>query len=704
MKKDSVEQRKRMEYLTDLLNRASEAYYARDTEIMSNLEYDALYDELRALEEETGVVMAGSPTVHVGYAAVEELPRVRHERPMLSLDKTKSREDLASWLGDHRGLLSWKLDGLTVVLTYEDGRLSRAVTRGNGEIGEEITANAATFRNLPAMIPFRGKLTLRGEAVIRYSDFTQINEEMAAEAAARGTLEDVGYKNPRNLCSGSVRQLDSSVTAKRRVRFYAFTLVEASLTDPSQGQEPDFCNSRLEQLRFLQAQGFETVETEIVTGATVSEAVERFAQKITGFDVPSDGLVLLLDDIAYGESLGRTAKFPRNAIAFKWADELQETTLTEVEWSASRTGLINPVAIFEPVELEGTTVRRASVHNVSIVRSLQLGIGDRVTVYKANMIIPQIAENLTRSGTLEIPCSCPVCSGPTQIRREIDTEVLVCTNPDCPAKKIKAFTLFTSRSAMNIEGLSEMTLEKFIAEGFIHAFADIYHLDDHRDAIVDMEGFGEKSYNRLIESVDKSRTTTMPRLLYALGIAGIGAANARVLCDHFEDDIRAIRSASAEELGQVEGIGPVLAAAVSAWFADEKNLLMLDRLLKELKPAVRESVRAAAERKARAAEADPADGAGNTEGPAASGIQEDPVAGKTFVVTGKVFHFANRDALKEFIADRGGKVTGSVSAKTDYLINNDVTSTSSKNKKAAQLGIPILSEEDFIKLAGAVTD
>ena len=704
MKKDSVEQRKRMEYLTDLLNRASEAYYARDTEIMSNLEYDALYDELRALEEETGVVMAGSPTVHVGYAAVEELPRVRHERPMLSLDKTKSREDLASWLGDHRGLLSWKLDGLTVVLTYEDGRLSRAVTRGNGEIGEEITANAATFRNLPAVIPFRGKLTLRGEAVIRYSDFTQINEEIAAEAAARGTLEDVGYKNPRNLCSGSVRQLDSSVTAKRRVRFYAFTLVEASLTDPSQGQEPDFCNSRLEQLRFLQAQGFETVETEIVTGATVSEAVERFAQKITGFDVPSDGLVLLLDDIAYGESLGRTAKFPRNAIAFKWADELQETTLTEVEWSASRTGLINPVAIFEPVELEGTTVRRASVHNVSIVRSLQLGIGDRVTVYKANMIIPQIAENLTRSGTLEIPCSCPVCSGPTQIRREIDTEVLVCTNPDCPAKKIKAFTLFTSRSAMNIEGLSEMTLEKFIAEGFIHEFADIYHLDDHRDAIVDMEGFGEKSYNRLIESVDKSRTTTMPRLLYALGIAGIGAANARVLCDHFEDDIRAIRSASAEELGQVEGIGPVLAAAVSAWFADEKNLLMLDRLLQELKPAVRESVRAAAERKARAAEADPADGAGNTEGPAASGIQEDPVAGKTFVVTGKVFHFANRDALKEFIADRGGKVTGSVSAKTDYLINNDVTSTSSKNKKAAQLGIPILSEEDFIKLAGAVTD
>lgn len=695
MKKDTVEQRKRMEYLTDLLNRASEAYYARDTEIMSNLEYDALYDELRALEEETGVVMAGSPTVHVGYEAVEELPRVRHERPMLSLDKTKSRENLASWLGDHTGLLSWKLDGLTVVLTYENGRLSRAVTRGNGEIGEEITANAATFRNLPAVIPFMGKLTLRGEAVIRYSDFAQINEEMAAEAAAKGVLEDVGYKNPRNLCSGSVRQLDSAVTAKRRVRFYAFMLVEASRTDPSQGLEPEFHNSRLEQLRFLQAQGFETVETEIVTGATVPEAVERFAQKITGFDVPSDGLVLLLDDIAYGESLGRTAKFPRNSIAFKWADELQETTLTEVEWSASRTGLINPVAIFEPVELEGTTVRRASVHNVSIVRALQLGIGDRVTVYKANMIIPQIAENLTRSGTLEIPRTCPVCAGPTQIRREIDTEVLVCTNPECPAKKIKAFTLFASRSAMNIEGLSEMTLEKFIAEGFIHEFADIYHLDDHRDAIVGMEGFGEKSYSRLIESVDKSRTTTMPRLLYALGIAGIGAANARVLCDHFGDDIKAIGAASAEELGGVEGIGPVLAAAVSAWFADERNLLMLDRLLREVNPAVRESVRKAGKRKARAAEPG-SDQEGNGETAVSSDTQDNPIAGKTFVVTGKVFHFENRDALKEFIADRGGKVAGSVSAKTDYLINNDVNSTSSKNKKAAQLGIPILSEEEFL--------
>ena len=776
IKQISAEKRSRMETLTDLLNRASEAYYARDTEIMSNLEYDRLYDELRALEEETGLVMAASPTVHVGYEAVDALPRVRHEKPMLSLDKTKSREALADWLGDQKGLLSWKLDGLTVVLTYEGGKLARAVTRGNGEIGEEITANAAAFRNIPARIPFEGKLTLRGEAVIRYSDFVQINEEIAAEAAARGIVEDARslYKNPRNLCSGSVRQLDSAVTARRRVRFYAFTLVEAvpaedpdrtGQTDPAfsrpvsgqggpgagqagPGQDGpgagqagpgqgdsgsvhagpgqgavDFHNSRLDQLRFLQAQGFETVETVSVTAETVAGEVGRFEEKIAGYDIPSDGLVLLLDDIAYGESLGRTAKFPRNAIAFKWADEQEETTLTEVEWSASRTGLINPVAIFEPVELEGTTVRRASVHNVSIVRALQLGIGDRLTVYKANMIIPQIAENLTRSGTLTIPDTCPVCGGRTEIRRENDTEVLVCTNPECPAKKIKAFTLFASRSAMNIEGLSEMTLEKFIAEGFIHEFADIYHLDSHRDEIVNMEGFGEKSYAKLMESVDRSRHTTLPRLVYALGIAGIGAANARVLCDHFADDLTALAAASAEELGDVEGIGPVLAGAVADWFGREKNRAMLDRLLAEVHPAVRPAVRRRAADRADTANAgnmgDPAVGGqagaespqGPESGPSAggqphpsaqAGPAEDPVAGKTFVVTGKVEHFANRDELKEFIADRGGKVTGSVSARTDYLINNDVTSTSSKNKKAAQLGIPILSEEDFLRLAGVM--
>ena len=691
-----MDEQRRMRELIDLLTRASRAYYAEDTEIMSNYEYDALYDELVALEEKTGVVMSDSPTVRVGYESVDELPKERHASPMLSLDKTKSREDLQAWLGDQEGLLSWKLDGLTIVLTYEGGKLVKAVTRGNGEIGEVITGNARAFRNIPMTIPFDGTLVLRGEAVIRYSDFDKINAQLEEEAAEEGRTGDVRYKNPRNLCSGSVRQLDSAVTAKRNVRFYAFALVSAA---PASGQDdgPDFANSREKQFEFLQEQGFETVEYHRVSAATIQERIEYYEKKIQHYDIPSDGLVLLFDDIAYGEALGRTAKFPRNSIAFKWADEISETVLREVEWSASRTGLINPVAIFEPVELEGTTVRRASVHNVSIVRALQLGIGDRLTVYKANMIIPQIAENLTRSGTLQIPCSCPVCGGKTEIRREIDTEVLVCTNPECPAKKIKAFTLFASRGAMNIDGLSEMTLEKFIAAGFIHELPDIYHLDNHREAIVEMEGFGDKSYTRLMESVEKSRNTTMPRLVYALGIAGIGAANARVLCDHFGDDLEAISSADAQTLSGVDGIGPVLASSVSAWFSDDKNKEVLARLMQEVHPVKRAGLSAVSPASAAAADTE-ASGV-SSSGPG-QGADQNQIAGKTFVVTGKVEHFPNRDALKEYIADRGGKVTGSVSAKTDYLINNDISSSSSKNKKAAQLGIPILSEEDFLRMAG----
>ena len=478
MKITAAEQ-SRMKELTEILNRASEAYYNKDTEIMSNFEYDKLYDELSELEKRTGIVLAGSPTVHVGYSAADELPKERHESPMLSLDKTKDRNALAQWLGDKEGLLSWKLDGLTVVLTYENGTLVKAVTRGNGEIGEVITDNTRVFKNLPLHIPCREPLTLRGEAVIRYSDFEKINGELEAEAAASGNLSDVRYKNPRNLCSGSVRQLNNRITAKRRVRFYAFSLVNAG--------NLDFDNSRQKQMEFLRAQGFETVESVRVKAENVAEKVDEFEKRIADNDLPSDGLVLTFDDIAYGESLGTTAKFPRNSIAFKWADEIQETALTDVEWSASRTGLINPVAVFEPVELEGTTVKRASVHNVSIVKELKLGIGDRITVYKANMIIPQIAENLTGSGTLVIPSECPVCGQQTRIRRDNDTEVLICTNPDCAAKKIKAFSLFVSRSAMNIDGLSEMTLEKLIAAGLIHNFADIYHLDAHRDVIENME-------------------------------------------------------------------------------------------------------------------------------------------------------------------------------------------------------------------------
>ena len=658
---DQVKMKERISELTELLSRASEAYYNENTEIMPNLEYDRLYDELSDLEKKTGIVMAGSPTVHVGYAAADELPKERHETPMLSLDKTKDREALAAWLNGHDGLLSWKLDGLTVVLTYEGGTLVKAVTRGNGEIGEVITENAKAFKNLPVRIPFQGTAVLRGEAVIRYKDFEKINAELEAEAAATGDLSFVRYKNPRNLCSGSVRQLNSRITAKRMVRFYAFSLVRAD------GQ--DFNNSRQAQMEFLRDQGFETVEYIRVTPEDVAEKVSLFEEKISGNDIPSDGLVLTLDDIAYGESLGTTAKFPRNSIAFKWADEMRETTLTAVEWSASRTGLINPIAVFEPVELEGTTVRRASVHNVSIVRELRLGIGDRITVYKANMIIPQIAENLTRSGTLEIPAECPVCGGKTRIKRENDTEVLLCLNPDCAAKKIKSFSLFVSRSAMNIDGLSEMTLEKLIAAGLIHEYADIYHLGEHRDVIEEMEGMGKRSCDKLLEAIGKSRDTTLPRVLGAVGIPGIGVSNARILCSHYQDDPDKIRAASAEELSQVPGIGPVLAENIRRYLDDERTSSALDDLLAELRIS-RES----------------------------AGDEPQILLGKTFVITGKLGHFENRDELKALIMRLGGKAAGSVSAKTDYLINNDVTSGSSKNKKARELGIPILSEEDFLEM------
>lgn len=644
--------KERMQELIKILNEASKAYYAEDREIMSNFEYDRLYEELEGLEKETGIVLSGSPTVSVGYESVEELPKERHESPMLSLGKTKSREELKDWLQGKEAILSWKLDGLTVVLTYRNGALFKAVTRGNGEIGEVITGNARTFKNIPLNIAFKGEMVLRGEAVITYSDFKKINEEIP-EAEAK-------YKNPRNLCSGSVRQLNNEITAKRNVRFYAFTLVSA--------EDADFHNSREEQFRFLEKQGFEVVERKMVTPDTILSAISEFENKIPAYDVPSDGLVLTYEDIAYGKSLGRTAKFPRDAIAFKWADEIRETTLTEVEWSASRTGLINPVAIFMPVELEGTTVSRASVHNVSIVKELKLGIGDRITVYKANMIIPQIAENLTQSGNLPIPATCPVCGGETKIQNMNDTETLYCTNPECAAKKIKSFTLFVSRDALNMEGLSEATLEKFISMGFIHEYADLFHLAEHRDAIVDMEGFGEKSYANLMDSIDKARNTTLPRLIYGLGIANIGLVNAKMLCRHFDYDLDALQSAKEEELSDIEGVGDVIAGAFVSYMNNPANKDKIDHLLPEL----------------------------HLEKPESS-TENQNLAGLSFVVTGTLNSFENRNALKEEIEKRGGKVTGSVTSRTECLINNDVTSSSSKNKKAKELNVPILSEEDFLQ-------
>lgn len=641
----------RIKELSRILKEAAEAYYAKDIEIMSNFEYDKLYDELVQLEEETGIVLAGSPTQTVGYDAVDELPKETHDKPMLSLAKTKEREELKAWIGDKEGLLSWKLDGLTIVLTYDEGKLYKAVTRGNGEVGEVITPNAKCFGNIPLSIPHKGKLVLRGEAVISYSDFEKINA-----AIEEDTLK---YKNPRNLCSGSVRQLNSAVTAERNVNFYAFSLVQC---------DGKAFNTREEQMQFLNHMGFSIVPYVKVDKNSILDEIEQFAQKILNYDIPSDGLVLVLDDIAYGEALGRTSKFPRDSIAFKWADELRETTLLEVEWSASRTGLINPVAIFEPVELEGTTVSRASVHNISIVRALELGVGDRISVYKANMIIPQIAENFTRSNTLEIPNVCPVCGGQTSIEQLKDGQFLYCLNENCDAKKIKSFALFVSRDALNIDGLSEATLEKFIAKGFLHEFADLYHLSDYKAEIVNMEGFGVKSYDKLMQAIETSRSTTLPKVIYALGIAGVGLATAKLICKYFQYDYDAIVAASYDELSQIEGVGEVIAQAVLHYFSSERNREMVMRLLTELDVLV-----------------DKVDESTQT--------LKDIVV----VITGSVELFENRNALKDVIEQKGGKVTGSVTNKTTYLINNDITSTSSKNKKAKELGVEIITEADFVE-------
>ena len=641
----------RMKELIDILNKAASVYYQGKDEIMSNFEYDRMYDELSALEKESGLVLAGSPTQKVGYEVLSELPKQTHPSPMLSLDKTKQVDELSSWLGGKEGLLSWKMDGLTVVLTYENGELLNAVTRGNGVVGEVITNNAKVFKNLPVNIPFKGRMVLRGEAIITYSEFKKINALLS---------EEEQYKNPRNLCSGSVRQLNNEITAKRNVELYAFTLVEA--------EGVDFKNSQQNKMEFMKEQGFQTVEYKVVTAKNIYETVEWFSEKVKTNDFPSDGLVLLYDDISYGESLGSTAKFPRNAIAFKWADETAKTKLMEVEWSASRTGLINPVAIFEPVELEGTTVSRASVHNISIVKELKLGIGDTIEVYKANMIIPQIAQNLTKSCSLAIPDKCPVCGEKTSIHKENDVEVLFCENPDCLAKKIKSISLFVSRDAMNIDGMSEATIEKFISKGFLHELADLFKLNRYKDEIISMDGFGEKSYEKLVKAAETAKITTTAKFIYSLGIANIGLSNAKMVCKAFSNDLEKIRHASIDELVEIDGVGEIIAESFVKFFANENNNHMVDDLLDIVTLEDEEN-----------------DNANDMEG-------------MNFVITGSVNHFSNRSEVKELIEGRGGKVTGSVTSKTKYLINNDSTSNSSKNKKAKELGVQIITEDEFIDM------
>lgn len=646
-----MEQLKRMKELVRILNQASRAYYQEANEIMSNLEYDKRYDELVELEQRTGIVLANSPTIHVGYEVVSELPKEAHDSPMLSLDKTKEVAVLTDFIGKREGVLSWKLDGLTVVLTYEKGKLVKAVTRGNGQVGEVITANAKAFQNIPLSVAYQGKMIVRGEAVIKYSDFEKINQE----------IEDVEakYKNPRNLCSGSVRQLNSEITAKRNVNFIAFALISA--------EDIDFKNSIHEQLNWLEEMGFETVERKMVHGQNIAESVQYFADKVKTYDYPSDGLVLMYDDIEYGNSLGSTAKFPRNGIAFKWEDEQAETTLQYIEWSPSRTGLINPVAVFEPVELEGTTVSRASVHNISIMEELALHEGDRIKVYKANMIIPQISENLTKSGIGEIPAICPACGEKTEIQNEKGVKTLHCVNKKCPAKHVKLYTLFVSRNGMNIDGLSEETLEKFIDAGYIREFSDIFRLNRYEEEIVNTPGFGKKSYDNLMNSLEKAREVELHAFLYSLGISNIGVANAKLICKHFHYDFHKIRTATIDELIEIDQIGQVMAEKLVAYFNDEENQKKIDRLLAEVnikQPEVNHNAQS--------------------------------MENLNFVITGSVEHFPNRNAVKDYIEKRGGKVTGSVTSKTNYLINNDALSNSSKNKKAKELGVEIITEQQFL--------
>ena len=647
-----MDKKKRIKELVEILNKAAKSYYVDAVEIMPNIEYDKLYDELLELEKETNVVLSNSPTQNVGYEIAGELPKKAHESPMLSLDKTKSVEDLREWLGDNKALLSWKMDGLTIVLTYRDGELVEAVTRGNGTIGEVITNNAKNFQNIPLKIEFKGELILRGEAIIKYSDFKRINDAIE-DATAK-------YKNPRNLCSGSVRQLNPAITKSRMVYCNIFNVVKADGVD--------FENSKAKQFEWAKNEGFDVVEYKFTDSKSIADDIAEFESKIESNDIPSDGLVLLLDDIALGERLGSTSKFPRNAMAFKWSDERQVTKLKYIEWSPSRTGLINPVAVFEPVELEGTTVSRASLHNVSIFEDLMLGVGDEISVYKANMIIPQVYENLTKSNTEKVPDTCPACGSHASIKQDNESKVLLCTNPDCQIKHIKQYALMASRDALNIDGLSESTLEKFLSKGFIKNDSDIFKLDRYKDEIVNMEGFGKRSYEKLMAALEEAKHTNVARFLYSLGINGIGSANAKMIAKYFDNDIDKIITAGKDELLEIEGIGEVLANSIVDFFKDSKNIENVKSLREVLIFEAEEST------------------------------GSDSFAGKVFVITGSLEHFTNRNELKELIEKNGGKVSGSVSSKTNFLINNDTASNSSKNKKAKELGVEIISEEDFLKL------
>lgn len=649
----------RMKQLVAKLNEARRVYEQGTDEIMSNLEYDRLYDELLKLEQELGTYLPNSPTHNVGYEVVSALQKEKHETPMLSLDKTKSTDAIKSFIGNKKCIASWKMDGLTVVLTYNNGKLDKAVTRGNGEIGEIVTHNARTFKNLPKEIEFKGKLVLRGEAIITYTDFNKINSSLGSGVE--------NYKNPRNLCSGSVRQLDSSIANNRSIRWFAFELVSAD------GKSP---NSVEQSFEWLKRQGFQTVEYMVINQSNFLSVMSYFSSKVSKIDIPSDGLVFTYDDVAYGKSLGRTSKFPRHSMAFKWQDDEAESRLINIEWQVGKTGIITPVAIFEPVDIEGSTVSKASLHNLSILMET-LGRpykGEKIRVFKANMIIPQIScgeklqPNQINAIRISIPDQCPCCGGETevQIDPKSGVQTLWCSNIDCPAKGSRLFKHFVSRDAMNIDGISDATLNRFIEEGLISTFADIYRLSDHMEKIVNMDGFGYKSYENMINSINKSRKVKPANLINALSIPNVGLATAKLICRNFGNDIEKVVAASYSEIDSINGVGDVIASNFVNYFNNKENV---DNFIDLYRQLVIEQEKIST----------------NTS-----------MNGVVICVTGDVYIFPNRRAIKDLVENLGGKLTGSVSRSTSYLVTNDTTSGSRKNKAAQEYGIQILTEKQFI--------
>lgn len=638
------------------LNRASEAYYNTEQPIMSDAEFDNKLEELRQWEEETGIILANSPTHNVGYSVADELKEVEHNHPMLSLDKTKSVDELIEFIGNKNCFLSVKADGLTTSLHYINGKLIGAETRGDGVRGTECLQNVLTMKNVPKEIPYKEELIIDGETIIGWDTFREINDNLP---------EDKKYKHPRNLVSGSLQLLDSKEAASRNMRFIAWRVIK--------GFEHKTPSEDLFKAKDI---GFEIIP--ILKSPRINKKEEltillnHIRESADSHNIPYDGAVMAVDDYKIAESMGRTDKFFRHSLAYKYEDELFETVLTDIEWNTSKTGLINPVAIFQSVDLNGAITTRATLHNITYIKDMMLGIGDRIRVYRSNMVIPKVHDSIDKSGNFSIPDKCPICGHPTRIIKENDSEVLMCENPDCNGKLLGKLVHATSRNALDIENLSETTIEKFINLGWLNSIQDIYHLSDHENEMKTLDGFGKKSVEKLLSSVEKSRKTSLERFIYSLSIPLIGKSASKdisKICKDSFDDLVDLMKSSPEKLLSIDGFGTTMMNSVAKWWYE--NSLWVYELSKEFAFEKSQPV---------------------------SNEASSTLEGKTFVVTGSVHHYKNREELQKDIISHGGNVASSVSAKTSYLINNDVNSTSSKNQKAKSLNIPIISEKDFLQM------